>query len=126
MNAKQLIEEARKVLGEYSLKSEGAYAGSVAAALLTEDGNIYTGISIDVHCSIGFCSEHAAIAEMLKHRETRIKKIVAVFEDKIVPPCGRCREFMYQVNSDNLKTEVYVSEDEYHLLDGLLPVRWEG
>jgi len=123
---KQLIEEAHKVLGEYPLEFEGAYAGSVAAAILTKDGNVYTGISIDVQCGIGFCAEHAAIAEMLKHRETKIDKIVAVIENKIIPPCGRCREFMYQINKENIKTKVYVSPEKFYLLDELLPVRWES
>ena len=46
---------------------------------------------IDVSCGIGFSAEHAAIAEMLKHRETRIEMVVATREGgHIVPPSGRC------------------------------------
>jgi cytidine deaminase len=40
-------------------------------------GNIYTGICIDLGCGLGFCAEVAAIAQMLTHRETRIDEVVA-------------------------------------------------
>lgn len=46
----------------------------MACALETVSGAVYTGICIDVPCSIGMCAEQAAIAEMLKNGETKIKK----------------------------------------------------
>lgn len=125
MTAKELIEEAHKILGEYELSSSDYTTASVAAALLTSNGNVYTGVNIDVACGIGFCAEHAAIAEMLKHRETQIEMIVAVGSDSIRPPCGRCRELLFQVNNDNTNTKVYLSEEKYLTLDELLPNRWE-
>lgn len=54
MTAKELIKEAQNILGEYELSSSDYSAGSVAAALLTTDGNVYTGINIDIACGIGF------------------------------------------------------------------------
>ena len=71
-----------------------------------------------------FCAEHAAVAEMLKHRETEIAKIVAVTEKKILPPCGRCRELMLLTNPANSKTQVIVSEDRTVKLANLLPHHW--
>ncbi len=125
MNAKILIDEARKILGEYTLSSDHYSAGSVAAALLTSQGNIYTGINIDIACGIGFCAEHSAIAQMLKNRETQIEMIVAVSADSIRPPCGRCRELLFQIDTKNIHTKVYLSEEEYMTLDELLPRRWK-
>jgi len=123
--AKKLIEEAYKILGEYTLSSNHYSAGSVAAALLTSQGNVYTGINIDIACGIGFCAEHSAIAEMLKHRETQIEMIVAVSDESIRPPCGRCRELLFQVDAKNIHTKVYLSEEKYLTLDELLPNRWK-
>jgi cytidine deaminase len=51
-----LLKEAKAVLGHRKLSSD-ATAGGVAAALLTENGNIYTGVCIDLACSLGFCAE---------------------------------------------------------------------
>ncbi len=120
----KLIEEAKKIVGEYELSTPDFSAGSVAAALLTTNGNIYTGINIEIACGIGFCAEHSAIAQMLKHRETQIEMIVALDAVSIRPPCGRCRELMFQIDYKNLDAKVYISQKEYRTLDELLPCRW--
>lgn len=125
INAKQLIKAARDVVGEYTLSHPDFSAASVGAALVTAEGNLYTGVNLDVACGIGFCAEHSAIAEMLKHRETQIEMIVAVTADSIIPPCGRCRELMFQVNDNNKLTKVYLTEERYVTLNELLPIRWE-
>lgn len=126
ISAEQLIKEAQSVLGEYTLSHPDYSAASVGAALLTTKGNVYSGINLDVACGIGFCAEHSAISEMLKNRETQIEMIVAVNAEGIIPPCGRCRELMLQVDKKNLNTKVYLSEEHYMTLDELLPQRWQS
>jgi len=125
MTAEELIEAAHKIVGKYELSNTDFSAGTVGSALLTAKGNVYTGIDIDVACGIGFCAEHSAIAEMLKNRETEIKMIVATNSESIIPPCGRCRELMFQIDCKNLNTKVYLSKEKYMTLDELLPNRWE-
>jgi len=125
INVKQLIQKASELVGEFTLSHADYTAGSVGAALLTTQGNVYTGVNLDVACGIGFCAEHSAIAEMLKHRETQIEMIVAINSGNIIPPCGRCRELMFQVDSNNANTKVYLTEDKYVTLNELLPVRWQ-
>ncbi len=123
MNFTELTKIAQQTLNPRRLE-KSAYAGQVAAALLTDKGNVYTGVCIDVPCSMGFCAEHAAIARMVTAGENRIEKIVAVYEDgSIVAPCGRCREFMYQICYDNLNTKILLNSGEYTLKD-LLPHIW--
>ncbi len=119
---REMIEKAMTVLGPRKLSHENS-AGDVACALLTEGGNLYFGVCIDVSSGIGFCAEHSAIAAMVTAGETRIAKIVAVWGDKVVlPPCGRCREFMYQIEVMNLEcTDVILSEDRAVKLHELLP-----
>lgn len=121
----RLIEAARAVYGEFTL-GDGLGAGSCAAAILSADGHIYTGICMDLHCGIGFCAEHAAVAEMLKARETRIIAVVAVAVggNEIAPPCGRCRELMIQIDDGNLDTQVILGRDTIKLLRELLPDHW--
>lgn len=118
-----LITSAQTVLGEFTLGKE-AKAGSVAAALRTEAGHVYTGISLDMACGIGFCAEHSAIADMLKHREQRIAEIVAVNAQGVLPPCGRCRELMLQVSSANANTMVVIAAGQSVPLRELLPHHW--
>jgi cytidine deaminase len=124
MTKKELINIARNLVGEFTLSRSYMTAGSVAAALLTKAGNVYTGICIDLACGIGFCAEHSAVAEMLKNRETETKMIVAVTKDRILPPCGRCRELLMQVNTRNQNTVVLLSEKRGMQLRHLLPDKW--
>lgn len=104
--------------------SNGTSAGGVSAALLTAQGNIYTGICLDYACGLGFCAEHAVVAEMLKHRETQIIKIVAVNIEKVFAPCGRCRELIMLTNSENRNTEIIISQAQTIKLGDLLPYHW--
>lgn len=106
--------------------SKDCYVASVASALLTDKGNVYTGVCIDTACSMGFCAEHSAIAQMVTNEESKIVKIVAIGENgRIYPPCGRCREFMYQINNENLEADILVDENKIVKLKELLPYRME-
>jgi cytidine deaminase len=119
-----LIDAAKKVTGEFPLSRRSFSAGSCGAALETGDGKVYTGICIDLACGIGFCAEHAAVAEMLKNRETHIRAIVATNEEGILPPCGRCRELMIQIDRRNADTDVVLGPDRVEKLRDLLPEHW--
>lgn len=104
--------------------SEDIEVGGVAAALVTDKGNVYRGICIDTACSMGFCAEHAAIAAMLTAGEDKVAQIVAVNWDKsVLPPCGRCREFLLQLG--NPETQVLVAEDTAVPVKDLLPYSWQ-
>lgn len=117
----ELIRIASELAGEY-LASPDCSAASVAAALVARSGHIYTGVSVDTKCSLGFCAEHAAIAGMLKSRESEIEVIVAVDEDHgILAPCGRCRELMWQVSHANRTTRIILAHDRSARLEELLP-----
>ncbi len=118
-----------KQIAEQNVKprqiSKDCHVASVACALLTDKGNLFVGVCIDTNCSMGFCAEHAAIAQMITGGESRIVKIVAVGVNGIVySPCGRCREFIYQINNENLDTEILVSKNKVIKLNELLPYRW--
>lgn len=117
-----MIAEARRLLYPRQL-GYGNTAGSVACALLSASGRLYYGVCIDVSSGIGFCAEHSAIAAMITAGETAIVRIVAVAEGgRVLPPCGRCREFMVQVDEGNLeRTEVILGETQVVRLHDLLP-----
>ena len=124
MNFDDLILQAKNVLGSRQI-ARNAWVGSVAAAVLSEKGNVYVGVCIDVCSGMGFCAEHAAIAAMIAAGESKIEKIVAVGENGIYSPCGRCREFISQIHDENINAEVMVTADEIVKLKDLLPYMWE-
>ncbi|EDU59393.1 cytidine deaminase [Providencia stuartii] len=101
--------------------------GYVAAALEAEDGEIYTGISIDTACSLGFCAEHGAVAELLKAGKSVIKSMVTVDSaGNVVPPCGRCRELVSQLSNKNKQTLVGVDNETQVTLEQLMPYDWKA
>lgn len=101
--------------------------GSVAAAILSHSGAIYTGICLDTACSLGFCAEHAAVADMLKHGEYQIRACVAVNRlGEAIPPCGRCRELLSQLSPDNLNAKIEIARGEVFSLEQLLPHDWKA
>ena len=119
-----LVAHAKALVGEFSLTKPSLTAGAVGAALETAGGHVYTGINLDLACGIGFCAEHSAVAEMLKARETVVRRIVAVNAERIVAPCGRCREMLVQVDPRNLDCEVLLPDDASATLRELLPNAW--
>lgn len=125
MSGEELIRQALEVVKHRTVGS--TESGQVGAALLTSEGNVYRGVCIDVSSSMGFCAEHAAIAAMVTAGEYVIERIVAVWKDEngvafVAPPCGRCREFMYQIDERNLDAQVIVGADETLSLRELLPL----
>ncbi|MCB0038597.1 MAG: hypothetical protein KDE23_02895 [Caldilinea sp.] len=120
----ELVDRARSVLNPRRLSAD-AEAGSVGAALLSASGAVYVGVCIDTSCSMGFCAEHAAAAALVTAGENRVLKMVAVAADgRILPPCGRCREFISQLHDENLATEVLVDDGVIVALRDLLPYDW--
>ena len=122
----EIIEKALSVLKPRELWMGGS-AATVACALLSKGRNVYLGVCIDVGSGIGFCAEHSAIAAMMTAGETGIAKIVAVASDGlsnylVLPPCGRCREFMYEIDQNNiLHTQVILAQNHVVKLNELLP-----
>jgi cytidine deaminase len=104
--------------------------GDVASTLVTAAGHRYSGVCIDTGSGTGFCAEHSAIAAMVTAGEYQIRRIVAVWRDEldllyVLPPCGRCREFIRQIDPSNIETEIVLGVDRSATLRELLPAyKW--
>jgi len=121
---REVIDRAQGVLNPHMVG--GRLFGNVASLLITARGNRFSGVCIDTGSGTGFCAEHSAIAAMVTAGEYQIAKIVAVWRDGdgllyVLPPCGRCREFIRQVDPANLDTEVILGSDQSASLRDLLP-----
>lgn len=125
MEFSELQKIAQETLNERRF-SKLATAGTVAAAVLTDKGNVYTGICIDVPAGMGFCAEHAATAAMVTAGESKIVKMVATGVDDNscgCAPCGRCREFINCLHDDNYLCEVLLEDGSITTIGELLPYR---
>ncbi len=120
-----LILKAKKLANKLDITSD-VTVGHVGCAIRAKSGKIYTGLSVATSANLGFCAEVCAIAQMIKDNDTQIDIAVAVEPSgKIIPPCGRCRELMYQINAENLQAKIMLSETKTITLEKLLPHRWQ-
>ena len=123
---KTMYEAARAVQNGRAV-SDFVEAGGVAAAILSENGKIYTGICVDTACTLGICAERNAIFHMLTCGEHRVSKVLAVMpEGRTGAPCGACRELMTQLMPGEY-TNIQIMldyENEKTITLGELTPRW--
>lgn len=90
---KMLIQKAIEAME----KSYSPYSGfPVGAALLTDDGEIFTGTNVE-NASFGLtvCAERSAIVSAVSNGKKKFKAIaVASKRSEPTSPCGMCRQFM--------------------------------
>ncbi|MDO4392839.1 MAG: cytidine deaminase [Bacillota bacterium] len=69
----------------------------VGAALLTEDGRVYSGVNIE-NSSYGatICAERTAFVKAISEGEKHFTAIAVYAEGEEAIPCGICRQFMYE------------------------------
>ena len=121
-----LITRAEDVLNPRTV-SPFIEAGGVAAAILTKNGNVYTGVCIDTACTLGMCAERNAIANMITNGESQIVKLVCVMRDgEVGSPCGACREYLMQLDKDSKEIEILMDRESYETikLGKLIPDWW--
>lgn len=122
----EMADKARSVMNRRDV-SGMISAGSVGAAILTENHNIYVGTCIDTASSLGMCGERNAIANMITHGENKITKLICFGGDgKIGFPCGACREYLMQLdkNSKNIEIITNLETKETIKLEELIPNWW--
>ncbi len=112
---------------------ENAYAPyskfKVGAALLCEDGSIYTGCNIE-NASYGpsNCAERTAIFSAVNEGKRKFKAIAVVGGvlgkiDSICPPCGVCRQVLSEFCDKDMKVYLGRSDGyEEYTLGELLPL----
>ena len=124
MNCEQLFREAVKASSQSYSKYSGFHVG---AALLTEDGKIFTGCNIDnASYSMTICAERTAIFKAVSEGYTKFAAIAVAGssgDDFSVPctPCGACLQVMSEFCDDEF---VVILADRAHKLSEFLPKRF--
>lgn len=125
MQNNKLIKVAEGSLNRYT-DTNGRLHGDVGAAILGQNGKVYTGVCVDTP-SWGLCAERSALAAMITDKEYGFKKVVAVWKDDktgklhVLPPCGHCRQFMRDIDESNMNAVVIIGREETKKLKELIP-----
>lgn len=126
MNHSDLIQKAQEALAN-------AYAPysryRVAAALLTADGQVYTGVNIE-NASFGatICAERVAVFKAVSDGRKEFKTLALVTGQGDFPtPCGMCRQVLVEFGKPDM--EIVLHNDEktvVYRLEELLPLSFTG
>jgi len=99
----------------------------VGAALLTKDGEVYTGCNVESAAfSPTCCAERTALVKAVSSGERDFAAIAisgGPAGADYCYPCGVCRQMLYEFGGDGLQVIVARTCDDYkvHLLSELLP-----
>ena len=74
----------------------------VGAALECEDGRVYTGCNIEnATYGLTVCAERVALFKALSEGARKFRRIaVAADTDRLTPPCGACRQLLWEFCGD--------------------------
>ena len=116
--------ELYRIAGGAMANAYAPYSGfHVGAALLTEDGTVYTGVNVE-NAAYGatICAERTAVAKAVSEGKRSFVKIAIVCTKGTSLPCGTCRQVLAEFAPE---IEVIVGDDEDSLrvfrLEELLP-----
>lgn len=95
----------------------------VGAALVMEDGSIYTGCNIEIASySPTICAERTAIFKAISEGHKNIKTIVIVGDANPTYPCGVCRQVIREFGAEATVIIANSTEDyKEYTIDELLP-----
>lgn len=115
---KELIDLAKQTINKCF--DDKKWLHTVGCALRTKSGKIFTGVNVDgIH---GSCAEIVTLGTAIANGEKEFDTIVAVYgkenEQRILPPCGNCRQIMYELDK-NIK--VILDENTIITIEELLP-----
>ncbi len=125
MKYTELLEKASSALNPQLIdKKHDGHAANVACAVESVNGEVFTGVCIGGYLSV--CAEQTALANMLSVTGPVVKRLVAIWRDEtgelyVLPPCGRCREFLRILAQENLEAEIILGKDHTEKLKDLLP-----
>lgn len=122
MTDNELIEKARAMLE----RSYAPYSHfKVGAAILTEDGRVFTGCNVE-NASYGgtICAERTAAVKAVSEGAVKFEAVAIVSEAGILTyPCGICRQFLSEFGDESMRV-ILCDKDENvktHTLGELMP-----
>jgi len=126
MNAEELISAALEARSRaYAPYSEFR----VGAALLTEDGRVFTGGNVEnISFGLTMCAERVAIGCAVQSGTCR-PSLLAIAADSAEPvvPCGACRQVLAEFNPDlHIISSTLGGLTQRFTLNGLLPLSRQG
>ncbi len=118
-----LMDKAKKNLNSHSV-SDYMECGSYSCAIMTDKGNVYSGINIESSLQ-GISAEKAAISNMLSNGETKITKLLVMNElEECILPIDDTYLYLMELGIDLDSISVFLKNEEVKMIE-LVP-DWVG
>ena len=100
---KNIKNELVKAATEVRERAYAPYSNfKVGAAVRTKDGKIYTGCNVEsASYGLTVCAERVAIWKAVSEGEKEFDQVAVVADtDELTPPCGVCRQIIWEFGGD--------------------------
>ena len=117
VEVKRLLQKALEARNNaYSLSDPPIRVG---AALLGKSGKIHTGCNIENDVTnLGICAERVAVFKAIASGEQEFKAVAVVSDQDIIfPPCGACRQVLWQFVKGKHRDLVVILGDKHGSYD---------
>ena len=117
---------AAKRAREHAVASFSGF--KVGAALETADGVIVTGCNVEnATYGLTICAERVAVFKALSDGHRKFRRVVVVADtDRLTPPCGACRQILWEFGGNLEAILVNLGgAEEHHQLKDLLPLPFD-
>lgn len=107
----RLIQAARQVRE----RAHAPYSGfKVGAAVEDEDGRVFTGCNVEsATYGLSVCAERVAVLKAISEGAAKLKRVAVVADtDTLTPPCGACRQILWEFCGDAEITLANLSEKQ--------------
>jgi cytidine deaminase len=111
----RLIQAAREVRE----RAHAPYSGfKVGAAIEDENGQVFTGCNVEnASYGLSVCAETAAVLKAISEGAAKLKRIAVVADSNtLTPPCGACRQILWEFCGDLELTMANLSDEEETVL----------
>ena len=121
------LVSAAKAARENAVASFSGF--KVGAALETADGVIVAGCNVEnATYGLTICAERVAVFKALSEGHRKFRRVVVVADtDRLTPPCGACRQILWEFGG-NLEVILVnlAGAEEHHQLKDLLPLPFDA
>lgn len=122
---RDLVQAARRAR-EYAVATFSGF--KVGAALETADGTIVTGCNVEnATYGLTVCAERVAMFKALSEGHRTFRRVAVVADTaEPTPPCGACRQILWEFGGDLEVVLANLTEDTgIHQLKDLLPLPFD-
>lgn len=95
----RLVEHARSARSFARVPTSGF---AVGAALLAEDGTIYSGCNVEIASVLySICAERTALVKAVSEGQQKFSAVAVVADSDVpVSPCGQCRQALFDFDPE--------------------------